>query len=421
MPRPRAGADAPFLEESAGGERVDWERLVDEVLTDPERLSLLFQPIVSFAEATVVGYETLARFERPAGMAEALARTLSPDRWFLAADALGAGARFEALVVARCLELRTSMPPDCFLTFNVSPHLVTDPAILDLLLGAGPLHPLVVEFTEHRDVPDLAPLVRLRDRLADLGGLLALDDAGSGYSGLQQMTRLRPHLIKLDRALVADADGDEVKLALAELLGEFAERIDAWLLAEGVETWAEFTAFARIGVPLGQGYLFGRPAPPWATLAPEVVARMRSSVARVNLTENVVSLSEPAWTLQGGTVDPDGERPGGAVAGRIGLRLDRYGRPLAMLLPLAEPLPQGSSGRGASGHREVPVSLRVAPTDDVVSVVHRLMTREDATRFDPLVCIDERGRSLGIIRVERLIQRLLEVRSGPRRPTGGPH
>jgi EAL domain-containing protein (putative c-di-GMP-specific phosphodiesterase class I) len=425
MPRPRPGTDVPVVEEPSTGERVDWERLIDEVLRDPDRLTLLFQPIVSFAEATIVGYETLARFERPTGVGDALARTLSPDQWFLAADALGAGAPFEALVVARCLDLRASVPPDCFLTFNVSPHLVTDPVILDLLLGAGPLHPLVVEFTEHRDVPDLAPLVRLRDRLAGLGGLLALDDAGSGYSGLQQMTRLRPHLIKLDRALVADADSDEVKLALAELLGEFAGRIDAWLLAEGVETWAEFTAFARIGVPLGQGYLFGRPAPPWATLTPQVVARMRSSVARVHLTENVVSLSEPAWTLRGTTADPDGDRPSGAVAGRIGLRLDEHGRPLAMFLPLTEPRPEppheGSPGECEGTHREVPVSLRVAPTDDVAAVIQRLMTRGDANRFDPLVCIDERGRSLGIIRVERLIQRLLELRSGFQRPTGGPH
>lgn len=393
--------------------------MIGEVLGDPDRLTLVFQPIVSFAEASVVGYETLARFECPTGVGEDLARTLTPDQWFLAADALGVGATFEALVVARCLSLRESVPADCFLTFNVSPHLVTDPAIRDLLLGAGSLHPLIVEFTEHRDVADLAPLVRLRDQLADLGGLLALDDAGSGYSGLQQMTRLRPHLIKLDRALVSDADSDEVKLALAELLGEFAGRIDSWLLAEGIETWAEFAAFARIGVPLGQGYLFARPAPPWATLTPEVVARMRSVVARVNLTENVVSLSEPAWTLKPGAESPMGDRPAdpltAAVAGRIGLRLDQHDRPQAMFLPLAQDRPGNA---GLSSHREVPISLRVAPSDDVRVVVQRLLTRPHVNRFDPLACIDERGRSLGVIRVERLIQRLLELTSGTQSPTG---
>ena len=64
--------------------------------------------------------------------------------------------------------------------------------------------------------------------------------------------------MKLDRALVSDADTDPVRVALAEMLGEFAGRIDAWLLAEGIETLAELAAFAQLGVPLAQGWLLGR-------------------------------------------------------------------------------------------------------------------------------------------------------------------
>ena len=74
-------------------------------------------------------------------------------------------------------------------------------------------------------------------------------------------------MVKLDRALVSDADTDPVRVALAEMLGEFAGRIDAWLLAEGIETPAELAAFAQLGVPLAQGWLLGRPAPGFAPLA----------------------------------------------------------------------------------------------------------------------------------------------------------
>lgn len=248
----------------------DWPTLVGGVLTDPDRLTLLFQPIVALREATIVGYEALARFAGQPG--------LTPDRWFAAADALGCGAELEALVVVRCLALRSELPPDCFLTVNVSPHLLTEPALADPLLAAGDLTPLVLELTEHQQINDLRGLLHLRDRLTDRGALLALDDAGSGYSGLQQMTRLRPHLIKLDRALVEDADADETKLALVELLGEFAGRMDAWLLAEGVETWAELEAFLRLKVPLAQGFLLGRPAPPGrhsTRCSPSACARWR--------------------------------------------------------------------------------------------------------------------------------------------------
>jgi EAL domain-containing protein (putative c-di-GMP-specific phosphodiesterase class I) len=57
---------------------------------------------------------------------------------------------------------------------------------------------------------------------------------------------------------VSHADTDPVRVALAEMLGEFAGRIDAWLLAEGIETPAELAAFAQLGVPLAQGWLLGR-------------------------------------------------------------------------------------------------------------------------------------------------------------------
>jgi hypothetical protein len=181
----------------------------------------------------------------------------------------------------------------------------------------------VLELTEHHAVGDLRPLIDLRDRLRAKGALLALDDAGSGYSGLQQITQFRPQLIKLDRALVTGADGDEVKLALVEMLGEFGGRIDAWLLAEGIETWGELQAFLRLRVPLGQGWLLGRPGPPWVQLDPEVRDRLRRQAAQALLT------GEPArprlrGAQRGRPADrraARGEpvRPGG-VRGRAGRR-----------------------------------------------------------------------------------------------------
>ncbi|GAB2676983.1 EAL domain-containing protein [Thalassiella azotivora] len=385
-------------------EPAQWRELVVGVLADPERLSLVFQPIVGLADARVVGYEALSRFDGPPG--------LTPDRWFAAADRLGVGADLEAVAVRKALDVRADLPANCFLTVNVSPHLVTEPALRDLLLGSGSLAPLVIELTEHRDVDDPAPLVRLRDEVADRGGLLALDDAGSGWSGLQQITRLRPHLIKLDRALVQDADTDEVRLALAEVLGEFAGRIDAWLLAEGVETWGELEAFLRLGVPLAQGYLLGRPAPGWTQLDPAAAARLRAAGSRVRLRENVASLVEEVW-LDG----VDGPR-----TDQVGVRLDAWGRPDRLLLPsrrsarsrAVAPAQTGARTRGAldedrATHRLAPVTLRVPPSASVHEVARRLVTRGEPERFDPVVCVDETGRPLGVVRVERILLRLAEL------------
>jgi len=383
VPPPRAVGAGPLegVAHPQEDRSLNWPKLVRGILNKPARLDLVFQPIVSLAAAEIVGYEALARFPGPA---------VSPDRWFAAADELGLGAELESVVVSRCLDLRSTLPPNCFLTVNVSPHLLTEPALANVLLSAGDLAPLVLELTEHQAVQDLHPLVSLRDVLAERGAFIALDDAGSGYSGLHQIATLRPHLIKLDRVLVADVDRDEIKLALAELLGQFAGRLDAWLLAEGVETWGELEAFLRLGVPLGQGYLLGRPAAPWAELDPLIAARLRASNERVHLTEQVASLIE--------SVPVEGQE---ALAGRIGLRLDSAGRPAALLLPP----PDGRPG----AHRVASPSLRVPAGASVVETAQRLVNRPESQRFDPVLCVDDAGRPVGIIRVERILMRLAEL------------
>ncbi len=367
---------------------ASWAAELDRLLDSPDTLRLVFQPIVDVARGVVAGYETLARFTGADGRPS----PHTPDRWFAAADAAGIGARVEAMVVERCLRLRADLPPNCFLTVNVSPHLLPEPELAEVLLGAGDLAPLVLELTEHQDVADLRPLLDLRDRLRDRGALVALDDAGSGYSGLQQLTAVRPQMIKLDRALVAGADTDEVKLALAQLLGEFGGRIDAWLLAEGVETWAEMEAFVRLGVPLAQGWLLGRPGPPWATLDPGVAERLRRNHLRGRLVENVVSLVETV-ELVGGDRQPTG--PGNAV------RVDPAGRPAGLLLAHRR-------DGDPPGHRPAPVSLRVPASAPVVEVAQRVVTRPESCRFDPVVVVDDVGAVTGLVRVEALLARLAD-------------
>ncbi|WP_245177556.1 EAL domain-containing protein [Geodermatophilus sp. DF01_2] len=377
--------------ERTGVVAAEWEARLGAVFADPSLLRLVFQPIVDLQRGTVAGYETLARFSTPDGRPS----EATPDRWFAAADAVGRGAALEAIVVRQALVVLPTLPADCFLTVNVSPHLLTEPELADLLLAVDDLAPLVLELTEHQAVSNLRPLVDLRDRLRARGALLALDDAGSGYSGLQQITQFRPQLIKLDRALVADADGDEVKLALVEMLGEFGGRIDAWLLAEGIETWGELQAFLRLQVPLGQGWLLGRPGPPWVQLDPAVRDRLRRQAAQARLTEHVAGLAEPVLVVQDGAVP----------AGAMGVEVDEYGHPRCLLIPHRR-------GADPPGHRRAPVTLRVPASAGVSEVAQRVAARPEETRFDPVVCVDARGAALGIVRVERLLLQLAAAHAG---------
>jgi len=347
------------------------------LLADPDDLTLVFQPIVDLAAARVAGYEALSRFPG----------TATPDVWFAAADDAGLGAELEALAIGKALARVPDLPPDTFLTVNVSPHLLGSRPVQDALAVRPGLQRVVLELTEHTAVDDLDELTRQTTVLRERGALIALDDAGSGYSGLQQMAELRPQVVKLDRALVSDADTDPVRVALAEMVGEFAGRIDAWLLAEGLETAAELAAFMRLGVPLGQGWVLGRPSPGFAPLAPEVVRLVKSQVARVRLTESVASLMRPVRQIEAGSRGPsnDAEPP-----------------PVVLVGPLGEPTGLVLRDPRTGEVYPAPVSLRVHPSADIAETLQRALTRPPAQRFDPVLVTDPTGSVLGLLRLEDL-------------------
>jgi EAL domain-containing protein (putative c-di-GMP-specific phosphodiesterase class I) len=118
-----------------------------------------------------------------------------------------------------------------------------------------------VELTEHEsEVGDeaLAVLAALRSR----GLRLAMDDLGSGYSGLARVLRLAPDIIKLDRSLITTADVDPARQALVVATAGFARSMGAHLVAEGIETTGECTTMRELGATARAGLLPRPPAPP---------------------------------------------------------------------------------------------------------------------------------------------------------------
>jgi EAL domain-containing protein (putative c-di-GMP-specific phosphodiesterase class I) len=343
------------------------------LLADEEDLTVVFQPIVDLASATIAGYEALSRFPG----------TATPDVWFAAAAEAGLGAQLEALAIRRALAALPDLPPNTFLTVNVSPHLLSTAPVVAAFAGPATLRRVVVELTEHVPAPDLAALRAQTAALRARGALIAIDHAGSGYAGLQQLAEVRPQLVKLDRALVAGADTDPVKAALAEMVGTFTSRIDAWLLAEGIETTGELATFARLRVPLAQGWLLGRPTPGFAPLAPEVAQLVRAQVARAELSESVAGLLRPIRQREAFAGD-DGPPPY--------VVLDRTDVPTELVL---------SDPRTGAPYR-APVTLQVHPSAGVAQTLHRALTRPPVHRFDPVLCTDRNGSVVGLLRIEDL-------------------
>lgn len=377
----------------------DWRAAIDAVLRTEDQPRLVFQPIVDLRRGVVAGYEALARFAGPPDA--------PPDVWFDAADRLGLGVRLESRVLRAAVAARDSLPPDCFLTVNVSPHLLAERELAGLLTGVLDLSRIVLELTEHVEIRDHQQLAGVLAEVRRAGGVVALDDAGSGYAGLRQLALIRPEMVKMDRALVDHLDGDEVKLALAELLGRYADRLDAVVIAEGVERPEELAALARLGVPLAQGWLFGRPGPRWPTLPSALAEAVRALSARREHVDRIAGLAEATAVVS----DDDALAATALFRADPGLEhvvvLDRYGRAVRVLRRRLR------ADDDPVAVQQLPVSLRVTVDADVAEVAFRAMTRPPATRFDPIVCGDTYGRYAGLVRPERLMVRLAELKRVP--------
>jgi len=365
-----------------------WARALDTVLREPARIGVHFQPIVDLLRGVVAGFEVLARFDCEP-------RT-SPQDWFEAAARLGRAAELEAAVLARALAARADLPPNCFMSLNVGPHALLDDRVHATLAGAGSLGGVVVEITEQRAVEDYDALRRRLTPLREAGAHLAVDDAGAGFASLRHITNLRPDFIKIDRGLVAGIDRDETKAAVVETLGIFASRLDAWVVAEGIERTDELRRLMQLEVPLGQGYGLGRPDPRMKPLSADVVA-VRAELGRRRSDGGVGALCETVPAVRRPAARADVARCFAAeAAADIVAVVDRHERPTALHV-------RADFRRGRPPR---PSPLRVLPVARPRDVARRAMTREAAERFDPIAVCDDVGRLVGVVRVERLVEAL---------------
>lgn len=244
------------IEKSLQGEgrRSALETAIDGVLA-AESIAIYHQPIVALASGAATGAECLARFPDAARR--------SPDAWFGEAAEIGRAAELELLAIRLALKTRRVMPPGHYLSINASPEAILSGEIEGLLAEAAGAdrERLVLEVTEHQQVTDFdalrAALVRLSAHAR-----IAIDDVGAGYAGLRHLVDLGPDLLKLDMSLTRDVHRDPARRALTGAMVRFAADIGCDLVAEGIETPEEQAALADLGVEYGQGYLFGRPAPP---------------------------------------------------------------------------------------------------------------------------------------------------------------
>ncbi|MGD8375930.1 MAG: GGDEF domain-containing phosphodiesterase [Acidobacteriota bacterium] len=252
------------VERASGARTADRQRsrLEEElrrILREGE-VHVVFQPIHSLEGGGILGYEALSR-----GPEGGVFR--DPRAMFDLGERLGLAGELDALCQRRAILGASRLEPGRKLFVNALPAtLLADdsggwnPAEWIRRAGLEPSD-VVIEITERGRVEDRERLAHRVAGLRRMGLGVALDDIGTGLTGLQAIAEMRPDFLKLDVSLVHNIQSNLVSQDLLRSLTQVARNIGARVVGEGVETEQEVATLRECGTDFAQGYLFSRPGP----------------------------------------------------------------------------------------------------------------------------------------------------------------
>ncbi len=214
----------------------------------------VYQPVVSMSDSSIIGHEALSRGPIP--------DLVSPAILFQVAAQESASSRLDVLCCRSAIEhFSTHGRQNGLLFINLLPETLETGALdvsqlTDWVQSHG-MRPdrVVLEVTE-KEMCDPAAFYTGVSRLRQAGFGFAVDDVGTGQSNLALLCDLVPEFIKLDLEFVRLTRMRPVRRKLVESLVQFADKIGAMMVAEGIESSSDAEVFRLLGVPLAQGFLY---------------------------------------------------------------------------------------------------------------------------------------------------------------------
>jgi len=215
-------------------------------------LWMAFQPIVSWSERSVYGYEALVRTDEQA--------LPHPDTLLAAAERLFRLAELGRTIRGCSASAVDSIPYHAALFVNLHTRDLLDDSLLSgdaaLSQHAGRV---VLEVTERAALDEVKDVRQRVAALRALGFRVAIDDLGAGYAGLNSFAYLQPDIVKIDMALVRNVDKEPTKQKLIASMTKLCADLGIIVIAEGIESCEERDVLVDLGCDLLQGYLFARP------------------------------------------------------------------------------------------------------------------------------------------------------------------
>jgi PAS domain S-box-containing protein len=227
---------------------------------DNDEFFPVFQPIVELRTGQLTGFELLARWRH------AMLGTIPPEEFIPQVEASGVSSRVTEALLQKAFASVPLLRSSLHLAVNLSAHQLQDPALPALIAacaerGQFSLDRLILEVTESALLKDVIRAKAVAEELKGLGCRLALDDFGTGYSSLRHLESLPFDKLKVDRSFVNSmTEVRESRKIVAAVVG-LGQSLGLTTVAEGVETPAQASMLLWLGCDLGQGWLYGKPAP----------------------------------------------------------------------------------------------------------------------------------------------------------------
>ena len=221
-----------------------------------------YQPIISLSDGGLVGYEALMRWHHPT-------RGLCvPGDFIGIAEETGSLEQMDWQVYELvCRDIRRLAARNAYTCLNVAPRHLRAPGFDERLLELMARNnvrrgQLRLEVTEGALLEQPEVVQACLGRLRDAGVATLLDDFGTGYSSLSYLHRFPLHGLKIDRSFVAELRSGESggSTAIVRAIRLLADSLGLEVIAEGIETQDQRYQLRLLGLSLGQGYLFSRPA-----------------------------------------------------------------------------------------------------------------------------------------------------------------